>query len=109
MSTIILTASSIIGEDKTLSIKVGADAQDAAGEDIILVRGTSTDVDRAVKEIRQIVEDAKNDEIVNSFVSSRHFLVSAVSYLHSVDRLRHREGIRWTHRWRSGIWCQQAP
>lgn len=58
----------IIGEDKTLSIKVGADAGDLSGEDVILVRGVSADVDRAVKEILKIVDDAKNDEIISSFV-----------------------------------------
>ncbi|KAJ7188034.1 hypothetical protein C8R46DRAFT_1053419 [Mycena filopes] len=57
------TLNAIIGEDKTLSIKVGGEA----GEDVIAVRGASDDVDRAVKEILKIVEDAKNDEIVNSF------------------------------------------
>ncbi|KAF9051139.1 hypothetical protein BDZ89DRAFT_1088665 [Hymenopellis radicata] len=61
------TLNAIIGEDKALSIKVGAEALDPAGEDIILIRGTSSDVDRAVKEILKIVENAKNDEIVNSF------------------------------------------
>ncbi|KAI0812490.1 hypothetical protein BC629DRAFT_1579875 [Irpex lacteus] len=42
---------------QTLSIKLGAD----------VVRGISADVDRAVKEIEKIVEDAKNDEIVGSY------------------------------------------
>jgi hypothetical protein len=58
----------IIGEDKTLSIKLGTAAGQST-EDAILVRGASADVDRAVKEILQIVENAKNDEIVNSYVS----------------------------------------
>ncbi|KAI0930260.1 hypothetical protein AcV5_007021 [Taiwanofungus camphoratus] len=61
------TLNAIIGEDKTLSIKVGADAGDLSGEDVILVRGVSADVDRAVKEILKIVDDAKNDEIISSF------------------------------------------
>lgn len=61
--------SRIIGEDKTLVVKFGADAGDNATEETVLVRGVSADVDRAVKEIRRIVEDAKNDEIVNSYVS----------------------------------------
>jgi len=61
---------SIIGEDQTLSIKVGTEAAEST-DDVILVRGISDDVDRAVKEILKIVEDAKNDEIVNSFVSSQ--------------------------------------
>lgn len=59
---------SIIGEDKTLSIKIGKDAGGST-EDFVLVRGISTDVDRAVKEIHSIVEDAKNELIDNSFVS----------------------------------------
>ncbi|KAJ7072109.1 hypothetical protein C8F01DRAFT_1297135 [Mycena amicta] len=62
-----LNASSVIGEDKTLSIKVGQEAKDPSGEDVIAIRGASGDVDRAVKEILKIVENAKNDEIVNSF------------------------------------------
>ncbi|KAL4252818.1 K Homology domain-containing protein [Abortiporus biennis] len=61
------TLNAIIGEDKTLSIKVGAEAGEAGNEDIILIRGLSPDVKRAVKEIQDIVEHAKNDEIVNSY------------------------------------------
>ncbi|KAJ7268787.1 hypothetical protein B0H12DRAFT_1200682 [Mycena haematopus] len=61
------TLNAIIGEDKTLSIKVGGDAAAPEGEDIIVLRGASGDVDRAVKEILSIVENAKNDEIVNSY------------------------------------------
>ncbi|KAJ6500097.1 hypothetical protein C8R47DRAFT_1211663 [Mycena vitilis] len=61
------TLNAIIGEDKTLSIKVGAEAKDSAGEDVIVLRGASGDVDRAAKEILAIVENAKNDEIVNSY------------------------------------------
>ncbi|KAF8894055.1 hypothetical protein BD779DRAFT_1504999 [Infundibulicybe gibba] len=61
------TLNAIIGEDTTLSIKVGAEASDSSTEDIILVRGASADVDRAVKEIQKIVENAKNDEIDNSY------------------------------------------
>ncbi|KAH9935324.1 uncharacterized protein B0H18DRAFT_975337 [Fomitopsis serialis] len=61
------TLNAIIGEDKTLSIKVGAEAGDASTGDVILVRGASSDVDRAVKEILKIVEDAKNDALVSSY------------------------------------------
>ncbi|EMD37873.1 hypothetical protein CERSUDRAFT_114510 [Gelatoporia subvermispora B] len=63
------TLNAIIGEDKTLSIKVGAEAGDASTEDVILVRGVSADVDRAVKEILRIVEDAKNDVLVSSYAT----------------------------------------
>jgi hypothetical protein len=58
----------IIGEEKALSIKFGKDAPGAESEDVIFVRGIASDVDRAVKEILKIVEDAKNDEIVSSYV-----------------------------------------
>ncbi|KAJ6596649.1 SCP160 protein [Mycena sp. CBHHK59/15] len=61
------TLNAIIGEDNTLSIKVGVEAGDPSGEDVILLRGVSGDVDRAVKEVLKIVENAKNDEIVNSY------------------------------------------
>ncbi|GLB37618.1 putative K homology RNA-binding domain containing protein [Lyophyllum shimeji] len=60
------TLNALIGEDKTLSIKVGAEAGDPSTTDVILVRGASADVDKAVKEILKIVDNAKNDEIVNS-------------------------------------------
>jgi hypothetical protein len=57
-----------------LSIKVGAQAKlgpgaQPLGADEILIRGPSSEVDRAVREINRIVEDAKNDEIDNGFVS----------------------------------------
>ena len=58
----------IIGEEKALGVKVGAEANDPSTEDVILVRGASAEVDRAVKEILKIVEDAKNDLILSSYV-----------------------------------------
>lgn len=67
---------SIIGEDKALSIKFGAEANDPSGEDVILIRGASADVNRATKEIHKIVEDAKNDEIVSSYVCAAVISVS---------------------------------
>ncbi|KAH9949574.1 hypothetical protein B0H21DRAFT_777185 [Amylocystis lapponica] len=57
----------IIGEDGTLSIKVGADAADPSGEDVILVRGIRTEVERAAEKIKKIVEDAKTDEIESGY------------------------------------------
>jgi hypothetical protein len=60
----------IIGEDKTLSIKVGAEAGNPSTQDVIMIRGPSSDVDHAVQRIYRIVEQAKNDEIVNSYVRS---------------------------------------
>ena len=73
----------IIGEDKTLSIKLGADAGNASTDDIIVIRGVSKDVDRAVKEIQKIVEDAKNDESVSSYVRPTHLIHMASNDSHS--------------------------
>ncbi len=61
----------IIGEDTTLSIKVGAEAGDATNSDIIVSVALLSMSDRAVKHILKIVEDAKNDEIINSYVSTQ--------------------------------------
>lgn len=67
------TLNAIIGEDKVLSVKVGQQAKVGPGaaplgKDDIVIRGPTAEVDRAVKEINKIVEDAKNDEIDNGFV-----------------------------------------
>lgn len=61
------TLNAVIGEDTTLSIKFGTDTGET-NEDVISVRGIASEVDRATKEIKAIVEKAKNDEIDNSFV-----------------------------------------
>lgn len=50
-------------------MKLGAEVGDPSTEDIIQIRGISADVTRAVKEIEKIVADAKNDEIVSSYVT----------------------------------------
>lgn len=69
------TLNAIIGEERTLVIKFGAEARkllkldESTDDDIIAIQGVSADVDRASKEILRIVEDAKNDEIDNSYVS----------------------------------------
>ncbi|PPR02413.1 hypothetical protein CVT26_011381 [Gymnopilus dilepis] len=93
------TLNAIIGEDTTLSIKVGAQAGDPSTEDVILVRGVSADVDRAVKEILKIVEDAKNDEIVNShsteFEIDREYVGRIVgSQGAGVNKLRDQLGVK---------------
>ncbi|KAK7687010.1 hypothetical protein QCA50_009509 [Cerrena zonata] len=93
------TLNAIIGEDKTLTIKVGAEAGDASTEDIIMIRGISRDVDRAVKEINKIVEDAKNDEIVSShsteFEIDREYVGRIVGAQGAgVNRLRDSLGVK---------------
>jgi hypothetical protein len=63
-----MTMCRIIGEEDALIIKVGADVKDPSAEDTILVRGLSAEVERAVKDILKVAEDAKNDSILSSYV-----------------------------------------
>ncbi|KAF8325199.1 uncharacterized protein EI90DRAFT_3000061 [Cantharellus anzutake] len=66
------TLNAVIGEEKILSIKVGAQVRpspDATplGQDDIQIRGPSSEVDRAIREIREIVQKAEQDEIDNGY------------------------------------------
>lgn len=54
----------VLGEDSSVNVSLGK-----PDEDVIVIRGPSTEVDRVVPQILQIVEDAKNDDIVNGHVS----------------------------------------
>jgi hypothetical protein len=63
------TLNAVIGEEKSISIKIGRDAGQTDRTDVVLVRGAASEVDRAVQQIHKIVEDAKNDEIESSYVS----------------------------------------
>lgn len=58
-----------------MSIKLGPEAGDPSKQDIILIRGATADVDRAVKEINDIVEKASKDAIVSSHVRSHTILL----------------------------------
>ena len=82
----------VIGEEKTLSIKFGTEVNDPQSEDVILIRGASAEVDRAVKEIHQIVEDAKNDLILSGYVSclSCPPRATAADHFFAVRRFRDR-------------------
>ncbi|KAG5638880.1 hypothetical protein H0H81_009183 [Sphagnurus paluster] len=93
------TLNALIGEDKTLSIKVGVDAGDPENVDVILVRGTSADVDKTVQEILRIVENAKNDEIVNSYYTEfdvdKEYVGRIVGALGAgVNKLRDQLGVK---------------
>ncbi|KIK33815.1 hypothetical protein CY34DRAFT_18140 [Suillus luteus UH-Slu-Lm8-n1] len=77
------TLNAIIGEDTTLSIKFGGEVGNGSDEDVILVRDASLDVDRAVRDISKVVEDAKNDAIVSSY-----------SIEFDIDREYHRRSLR---------------
>jgi predicted PilT family ATPase len=54
----------LIGEGRALSIQVGGTGH----EDIVVIRGSSAEVDRATKDILRLVEEAKNDAIDSSYV-----------------------------------------
>lgn len=56
----------LIGEDQLVMVRVGAKAK-GDDEDVVVVRGPSSEVDRVVAQIKQIVEDAKNDDIINGY------------------------------------------
>ncbi|GJJ06343.1 hypothetical protein Clacol_000534 [Clathrus columnatus] len=68
------TLNDIIGEDHGLVVRFGAEARkllklvDSQDDDIVAIRGVSADVDRASNEILRIVQEAKNEEIDNSYV-----------------------------------------
>lgn len=62
------TLNALIGEDRGLAIEVGGTGH----EDIVVIRGTPADVDRATKDILRIVEEAKNDAIDSSYVTEFH-------------------------------------
>ncbi|KAG8835486.1 hypothetical protein FRC18_000438 [Serendipita sp. 400] len=59
------TLNAIIGEGRALAIDVGGNGL----EDIVVIRGSPTDVDRATKEVLRIVEEAMNDAIDSSYVT----------------------------------------
>lgn len=62
----------VIGEDQLVTVKVGqgkGGASSGVEEDAVIVRGPSGEVDRVVAQLKQVVEDAKNDDIINGFTT----------------------------------------
>jgi predicted RNA-binding protein YlqC (UPF0109 family) len=96
----------LIGEDQLVSVKVGSkpgsNTKSTTGgedEDVVTVRGPSGEVDRVVQQIRQIVEDAKNDDIVNGYtvefaVEKRHVPHLVGKAGETINRLRETLGVR---------------
>lgn len=88
----------LLGEDQLATVTVGnKDAQ--AAQDVIVVRGPSTEVDRVVPAIKQIVEDAKNDDLVNGFtqtfnVEKRHVPHLVGSSGSAINKLRESLSVR---------------
>ncbi|KAF8320852.1 hypothetical protein DL93DRAFT_2107528 [Clavulina sp. PMI_390] len=97
------TLNAIIGQEKLLSIKVGAQAKlgpdtQPLGADEILIRGPSDEVDRAIKEINTIVQEAKTDEtdnVTEEFEISRDYVPHIVGSGGSgVNKLREELGVK---------------
>ena len=91
----------LIGEDGLVSVKVGSKpGQSGTGdEDQVVVRGPSTEVDRVVGQIQRIVDDAKNDDIVNGYtvefaVDKKHVPHLVGSAGASINKLRDTLGVR---------------
>ncbi|WVN90844.1 uncharacterized protein L203_106087 [Cryptococcus depauperatus CBS 7841] len=62
----------IIGEDGLVSVKVGSSASkfpSTGSEDSVTIRGPRNEVDRVAEKIKQVVEDARNDEIMNGYTA----------------------------------------
>lgn len=85
----------LIGEEQLVNVKVGP----KSGEDEVVVRGPSSEVDRVVAQIKSIVEDAKNDDIVNGYtveftVDRKHVPHLVGSSGAAINRLREQLGVR---------------
>lgn len=82
-------------------VKVGAKAEDGsnANEDVVTVRGPSSEVDRVISQIKQIVEDAKNDDIINGFTAELSVDKKHVPHLvgqggSTINKLRETLGVK---------------
>lgn len=93
------TLNAVIGEDRLVAVKLGANAKGAASEDSITVRGPSNEVDRVVAELKRIAKDAEDDAIVNGHEAS--FTVEPAHVKHlvgksgsAITKLREELGVR---------------
>lgn len=90
----------LIGEDGLVNVKVGSKpGAKTDDEDVVTVRGPAGEVDRVVGQIQQIVEDAKNDDIVNGHtvefsVDKKHVPHLVGSSGASINKLRETLGVR---------------
>ncbi len=91
----------LIGEDGLVNVKVGSKpgASKTDDEDIVTVRGPAGEVDRVVGQIKQIVEDAKNDDIINGYtvdfnVDKKHVAHLVGSSGAAINKLRETLGVK---------------
>ena len=97
------TLNALIGEDRLVAVKVGAGKGAAAPskkeEDAVVVRGPSAEVQRVVKELNRIAEEAEQDNIVNGHVGEIVFDAAHIPHLvgkggAAITKLRDELGIR---------------
>jgi predicted PilT family ATPase len=89
---------SILGEDPLVTVSIGK-KDGKTDQDVIVVRGPSTEVDRIVPALLQVVEDAKNDDIVNGHtiefsVEKRHVPHLVGQAGATINKLRESLGVR---------------
>ena len=90
----------LIGEDGMVNVKVGSKSGAKADEeDTVTIRGPAGEVDRVVTQIRQIVEDAKNDDIINGHtiefsVDKKHVPHLVGSSGAAINKVRETLGVR---------------
>ncbi|WVR00176.1 hypothetical protein IAU59_007318 [Kwoniella sp. CBS 9459] len=95
----------LIGEDQLVNVKVGSSASNKPSsgnkidEDTVVIRGPSGEVERVVAQIKQIVEDAKNDDIVNGYtvdfpVDKKHVAHLVGQSGATINKLRETLGVR---------------
>jgi hypothetical protein len=91
----------LIGEDQLVNVKVGSKDKKSNGEDdnSVVIRGQPSEVDRVVSQINSIVEDAKNDDIVNGYtleftVDRKHVPHLVGSSGAAINKLRETLGVK---------------
>ena len=100
------TLNAVIGEDRAVAVKLGPGQSAGADksstpltEDQIMIRGPSAEVERVVKELKRIAEDAEQDSIINGHVAELTIDSAHVPHLvgrggAAVTKLREELGIR---------------
>ncbi|PWY99832.1 hypothetical protein BCV70DRAFT_113463 [Testicularia cyperi] len=103
------TLNAVIGEDRLVAVKLGSSKSGtdpkatnngtALSEDSITVRGPSSEVDRVVKELKRIAEEAEQDSIINGHVAELAVDANHVPHLvgrggAAVTKLREELGVR---------------
>lgn len=92
----------LIGEDQLVHVKVGSkdkSKSNADDEDQVVIRGQASEVDRIVIQINAIVEDAKNDDIINGYtvefsVDRKHVPHLVGSSGAAINKLRETLGVK---------------